>query len=80
MRGEITTEFALLLPGLPIGIKNDSHKKIKIFAVEISDYAQLSGFVFRGYSASLNLVTQPLRVCGIKPLGRVCFERKSKLG
>lgn len=62
---------------LPIGIENNSHQKIKIFVVEIPDYAQLSGFVFRGYSASLNLVTQPLRICGIKPLCRVCFERKS---
>lgn len=64
---------------LPICVKNNSHKKVKIFAIEIPDYAQLSRFVFRGYSAPLDLVTQPLRICGIKPLGRVCFERKTKL-
>jgi len=42
---------------LPIGIENDSHKKIKILAVEVSDYTQLSRPVFRGDSASLDLVT-----------------------
>ncbi len=45
---------------LPVGIEDDSHKKIKIFATEIPDYTQLSRFVCRSNATALDLVTQPL--------------------